>query len=219
MRKTILLLSCILFILSGCKTVDSVVEAVNPEPIDDSRTLTRSELKEVQQLLADNGYSPGLADGITGKKTTAAISEYQRDAGLKVDGKPKPSLLAALRDTPQTRPTDSQGDAPKTAAGRELNTQDSTDSPEVVYYKMIPKTLTEYYIACEKSVSERRRINGMRPVEITTSKADFFKEHVTSIENYFSGWDAENHMARTEIDQCVQGRRAQEMQKNQYKPW
>lgn len=59
-----------------------------------SRVSTRSSVirvkgvtaKAVQRALSDAGYDPGPIDGRIGKKTKAAIKEFQRRNNLKADG-------------------------------------------------------------------------------------------------------------------------------------
>ena len=50
----------------------------------------------IQTELAAHGYDPGPADGTLGPQTGRAIMEYQRDAGLPVDGLPSKELLDHL---------------------------------------------------------------------------------------------------------------------------
>ena len=52
---------------------------------------------EIQRLLTDLGYAPGPADGVIGRKTRLAIYEYQRSAGMEIDGQPSAKLLLSLR--------------------------------------------------------------------------------------------------------------------------
>ncbi|MGD9537662.1 MAG: peptidoglycan-binding protein [Alphaproteobacteria bacterium] len=52
----------------------------------------------VQEALARLGYDPGPADGLTGKRTRAAVEQYQRDNGLPVTGKITRGLAARLKD-------------------------------------------------------------------------------------------------------------------------
>ena len=59
----------------------------------------RAMVRETQQLLTDLGYRPGPVDGAYGRKTGAAISEYQRTAGLSVTGQPSQPLLQSLRSS------------------------------------------------------------------------------------------------------------------------
>ena len=54
-------------------------------------------IAEVQTLLSDIGLDPGAADGIMGKRTAAAISDYQNWAGLPVTGRIDEELVLSLR--------------------------------------------------------------------------------------------------------------------------
>jgi peptidoglycan hydrolase-like protein with peptidoglycan-binding domain len=54
-------------------------------------------VKGIQEELAIHGYDPGTADGVAGPRTRQAIREYQRDAGLAVDGQPSVELLNHLK--------------------------------------------------------------------------------------------------------------------------
>ena len=53
-------------------------------------------VKAVQWELCRLGYDIGKVDGICGKRTTAAVIEFQRGAGLAVDGAVGPKTWAAL---------------------------------------------------------------------------------------------------------------------------
>ncbi len=52
--------------------------------------------KDVQTALKKQGYDPGPIDGIIGRKTIAAIKEFQGDHELVVDGIVGPKTLAVL---------------------------------------------------------------------------------------------------------------------------
>ena len=52
---------------------------------------------EIQKHLFAKGYDTGDADGIMGRKTEAAIKLFQRQRGLRVDGRPSYSLLLELK--------------------------------------------------------------------------------------------------------------------------
>jgi TPR repeat protein len=56
----------------------------------------RSRTRLAQQHLAQMGYSPGPADGISGPRTRAAIRTFQSDRGLPVDGEASEALLDEL---------------------------------------------------------------------------------------------------------------------------
>jgi TPR repeat protein len=58
----------------------------------------RALVSEIQRLLSRLDFDAGDADGVMGKKTTDAISAYQRMAGMTVDGKPSAALVEELRE-------------------------------------------------------------------------------------------------------------------------
>ncbi len=60
----------------------------------------RATVREVQDELARRGYDVGPVDGRLGPRTKAAIREYERDAGLPVDGLPSPTLRDHMRSHP-----------------------------------------------------------------------------------------------------------------------
>jgi localization factor PodJL len=52
----------------------------------------------VQMLLAEQGYDPGPADGLLGRQTVQAITEFQEQAGLPATGQIDTGLVAALQE-------------------------------------------------------------------------------------------------------------------------
>ena len=64
--------------------------------------LTWSEIVEVQKRLASLGIDVGRADGVVGPRTTAGVQSYEQRAGHPVTGKVDRSLLAVLRENPDT---------------------------------------------------------------------------------------------------------------------
>ncbi|MCB1512060.1 MAG: SUMF1/EgtB/PvdO family nonheme iron enzyme [Hyphomicrobiaceae bacterium] len=54
-------------------------------------------VREVQDSLVKAGYDVGIVDGRFGSRTRRAISDYQRDKGLKTDGRITGLLLESLR--------------------------------------------------------------------------------------------------------------------------
>ncbi len=56
-------------------------------------------VKKVQKTLNDLGYDCGKADGVFGKKTKTALKKFQKDNGLKVDGKIGKQVKKALNIT------------------------------------------------------------------------------------------------------------------------
>lgn len=71
------------------------VESVDPEP---SRALTRSEIVELQERLSAVGYGVGAADGIPGRRTSAAVREFERSQNLPETGEATLTVLTALRE-------------------------------------------------------------------------------------------------------------------------
>jgi membrane-bound lytic murein transglycosylase B len=59
--------------------------------------LTRDEVEEMQRLLNRLGFDAGLADGLPGSRTHAAIRSFQKEHSLPPDGYPAPALLKRLR--------------------------------------------------------------------------------------------------------------------------
>ncbi|HUF57492.1 MAG TPA: peptidoglycan-binding domain-containing protein [Thermohalobaculum sp.] len=61
-------------------------------PVDDTATV-----RAVQEELITRGYLQGKADGRMGARTSAAIREFEQDAGLAVTGTASTALLTSLR--------------------------------------------------------------------------------------------------------------------------
>lgn len=57
---------------------------------------TFNTIYAIQTRLLNLGYSPGYADGIMGPRTRAAIIQFQRSNGLKVNGRASKSLLSEV---------------------------------------------------------------------------------------------------------------------------
>lgn len=83
MKKAIALILAALLVLS-------MLTAFAAEHTD------KDTVKKVQQALNDAGYNCGTPDGAAGKKTKAAIMEYQAANGLEQTGVIDDALLAAL---------------------------------------------------------------------------------------------------------------------------
>lgn len=65
-----------------------------PRPVDG---LTRTELVELQGLLAANGYNAGPADGVMGERTWLAARAFAADVGVAPPNYPTKALLETLR--------------------------------------------------------------------------------------------------------------------------
>jgi membrane-bound lytic murein transglycosylase B len=62
----------------------------------DERALSRAERFQFQSDLARLGFDPGTPDGVLGRKSRAALRQYQKAHGFAADGFPTASLLAAM---------------------------------------------------------------------------------------------------------------------------
>ncbi|WP_375176227.1 lytic murein transglycosylase [Pseudooceanicola sp.] len=62
----------------------------------DANGLTLRDRQALQTKLTARGYDTGGTSGVIGPKSRAAITAYQKDAGLSVTGTPSPGLLARL---------------------------------------------------------------------------------------------------------------------------
>jgi hypothetical protein len=71
-------------------------------PTDDPG-LSRAQRREVQERLIALGFDIGSADGVIGARTRAAIEEFQRGAGLPVDGRAGARVLHALQSASPAR--------------------------------------------------------------------------------------------------------------------
>lgn len=60
-------------------------------------SLSRSQIKQMQDLLNARGYKAGTPDGLAGPNTRRALREYQRSQGLVADGYPTFALLQAMQ--------------------------------------------------------------------------------------------------------------------------
>ncbi|MDX2096639.1 MAG: peptidoglycan-binding protein [Leptolyngbyaceae cyanobacterium bins.59] len=58
---------------------------------------TRTDIKELQQLLTAQGFYGGPVDGVYGSQTRSAVRAVQQAYGLVVDGIPGPATWAVLR--------------------------------------------------------------------------------------------------------------------------
>lgn len=72
-------------------------------------------MSRVQALLTELGYSPGPVDGLMGRRTAAAIGEFQRREGLAANGRPTSGLLAALESRAVGPADGAVAPAPQTA--------------------------------------------------------------------------------------------------------
>lgn len=82
---------------SMTETVDAAIVEPVAEMIDDADEVvaaTPDLIRQVQQSLANAGYNPGPADGISGPKTDAALKSFQQDNNLAAGELTKETLRA-----------------------------------------------------------------------------------------------------------------------------
>ena len=97
----------------------------------------------IQEMLQDLGYNTGKADGIYGSKTEAAIKQFQKDNGLKVDGIVGNQSITALKTLSSVK------DAPdyvKTSAKKSISnakTGDIKDDTIIMSSKSFDNVLNE----------------------------------------------------------------------------
>ncbi len=73
----------------------SMGEEVQLHPVATSN-LNREQIREMQNLLNDQGFNAGQADGFMGPKTRVSISQFQQSEGLTATGTPDQETLRAL---------------------------------------------------------------------------------------------------------------------------
>ncbi|WP_416896935.1 MAG: peptidoglycan-binding domain-containing protein [Minwuia sp.] len=85
--------------VSGFSPAPSAAGETGATTADESpdRLTRRDEIKELQRLLIDRGYDPGVADGLPGSKTRDAIRAWQSDRGLPEVGQINRDVLTRLR--------------------------------------------------------------------------------------------------------------------------
>lgn len=87
----IALLSALVAVTAGPPAeADTRVDSLPPE-------LRRAYMIGIQEELLAHGYHVGPIDGLIGKRTKGAIRQYQRDAGLPVNGVATKELLDHLK--------------------------------------------------------------------------------------------------------------------------
>jgi len=67
-----------------------------------SRPFVGDDVATLQERLLELGFDPGRCDGIFGRATEAAVTEFQRNVGLSPDGTLGPGTLRALEQLRRT---------------------------------------------------------------------------------------------------------------------
>lgn len=125
--KTVFARIMLLFML--CSTLVPAMPAITNTPytIAVEASYNRATIKKVQKALNKLGYDCGTPDGIAGKKTKAAIKEYQRDHDLKVTGTVNSTLLSSLKVKAV------KDSASSNSSSRKKSSASTNDKSETVY--------------------------------------------------------------------------------------
>ena len=78
---------------------------------------TSSQVRQAQQFLKDKGYYTDKVDGISGPNTRSAISAYQRDRGLVVNGRLDQATFADMKPGGVSAASSSATSSVKQSAG------------------------------------------------------------------------------------------------------
>lgn len=84
---------------------------------------------QVQLLLRYLGYNPGVADGIFGGNTRAAVLEFQGNAKIRQDGIPGPNTYAALKKAVTNDDFKSKHSTPVSSTGTTTNPASGSAKP------------------------------------------------------------------------------------------
>lgn len=88
----------------------------------------------IQRRLNELGYDAGAPDGFAGPKTRAAITAFQKDEGLQVDGIASTSLLERVKSVEQgsrSQPSTSGTEQTPRAAGPDLSNLNSAERESI----------------------------------------------------------------------------------------
>ena len=85
-------------LLAACQSIEPPRPETDPSQPPPAPVIApaRIGLREAQSLLAGMGYDPGPADGVAGRRTTAALRAFQRDPGLPTSGRLDDATRQAL---------------------------------------------------------------------------------------------------------------------------
>ena len=109
-----------------------------PKPSEATASLkqgsTGSEVKSMQEKLIDLGFLTGKADGVYGKKTTAAVKAFQKANSLKADGIAGVKTLAQLKNSGKAAATPTPAVTPRPTAAPQMAALTGRPNPSRVIY-------------------------------------------------------------------------------------
>jgi peptidoglycan hydrolase-like protein with peptidoglycan-binding domain len=76
---------------------DRVLERKTEDSEDHGGAMKNQDVMAAQQSMKDKGRDPGMIDGKMGRRTRAALADYQKAKGLKVTGRLDEDTRAKLR--------------------------------------------------------------------------------------------------------------------------
>jgi len=164
---------------------------------------------QTQCLLAYLGYSPGTIDGLTGKRTEAAIADFQANAGLTQDGiageATQAALLAAVA-AGSFRPADTVTEAASSADGFWANVphfsrEEFRCQCGGKYCDGFPAEPAEALLMA----AERVRVHFNAPVIVSSGV------RCTTHNAAVGGVSNSRHLSGHAMDYCVQGHTAAEV--------
>ena len=91
-------------------------------------------IRAIQETLNEKGFKAGPADGAMGPRTRGAIRDYQRKAGLPVDGVASKDVLDHMKFARPDVTAGGGGTAPKQAAGDPLTRDVQRELLRLGYY-------------------------------------------------------------------------------------
>ena len=174
---------CAVFLLTGCideglsKIVKRDSNDGKAEVVYPSGPLTQQDIREVQRLLNARGYDAGPADGIMGPRTRSAITAFQRDSGMPVDGAPSWPLLVSLGGT---LPTQVASGPSKSAPENGESKSSLLDSrTKVVIPNKTPPGYKEKFMGCVDEANARLRDFG-QPEIVVISEEEAKRDNLTT---------------------------------------
>lgn len=87
----------ILYALAVGHLADRIVGAPALASLPEEQAISLKAIEEMQALLNAKGFDAGKPDGLVGRQTRQALSDYQRSIGVPADGYPTLELIEKLR--------------------------------------------------------------------------------------------------------------------------
>jgi peptidoglycan hydrolase-like protein with peptidoglycan-binding domain len=86
-------------------------------------------IADLQRALSEHGFYRGKVDGISGSRTRAAITAYEKSQGLPVTGEPSASVLDHITTASIVPPTPVAAAPPPVTPSREVTISDLAAAP------------------------------------------------------------------------------------------